>query len=196
MFEVSPVIGHSRLFPLRNCWMLYVVSYTFWPKMLLSGEMLNVFSFIQNNFPQYSTFQQKGGHFGKHVPLSAEMLNVVGIWWSLTQSLPNPPPPTTPPPQKKKKNKRLPESQTQWILSLSLSLSLLAGETLKTKNGMFFWLGKKKKRNVLLAGEMLKTFFENVLLTGEILKRVKMLKMGGTMFVHKASIHKHSSPHF
>ena len=27
-------------------------------------------------------------------------------------------------------------------------------------------------------------------------KKGKMLKMGGTMFVHKASIHKHSSPPF
>ena len=27
-------------------------------------------------------------------------------------------------------------------------------------------------------------FFENVLLAGEILKKLKMLKMGGTMFVH------------
>ena len=41
-----------------------------------------------------------------------------------------------------------------------------------------------------------KNFFENVLLTGETLKKVKMLKMGGAMFVHKASIHKHGSPHF
>ena len=42
---------------------------------------------------------------------------------------------------------------------------------------------------MLLAGEMLKFFFfffffENVLLAGEILKKLKMLKVGGTMFVH------------
>ena len=42
---------------------------------------------------------------------------------------------------------------------------------------------------MLLAGEMLKVFFfffffENVLLAGEILKKLKMLKVGGTMFVH------------
>ena len=58
---------------------------------------------------------------------------------------------------------------------------------------------KNKKWNVLLAGEKklkkdmkcasgcgnVKNVFENVLLTGEILKKLKMLKLGGgTMFVH------------
>ena len=38
---------------------------------------------------------------------------------------------------------------------------------------------------MLLAGEMLKVFFENVLLAGEILKKLKMLKVGGTMFVSR-----------
>ena len=78
---------------------------------------------------------------------------------------------------------------------------LLAGEMLKTVS-----------MHVLLAGEMLKTakavfnispvgailffenasgwgnvksFFENVLLAGEILKKLKMLKVGGTMFVSR-----------
>ena len=46
---------------------------------------------------------------------------------------------------------------------------------------------------VLLAGEMLKTFFENVLLAGEILKKLKMLKMGRTMFVYRCLVHKHGS---
>ena len=81
-----------------------------------------------------------------------------------------------------------------------------------------FWLG-----NVLLAGEMLKSakptfnispvgaffwglcasgwgnvkkFFENVLLAGEILNKLKMLNMGGTMFVYRCLVHKHVSPHF
>ena len=58
---------------------------------------------------------------------------------------------------------------------------------------MCFWLGKyQQKINMLLAGEMLKFFFfffffffENVLLAGEILKKLKMLKVGGTMFVSR-----------
>ena len=41
-----------------------------------------------------------------------------------------------------------------------------------------------------------KNFFENVPLTGEILKKLKMLKMGGTMFVYRCLVHKHGSPHF
>ena len=40
-----------------------------------------------------------------------------------------------------------------------------------------------------------KFFFENVLLAGEILKKLKKLKVGGTMFVH-TRLTKHSSPHF
>ena len=51
---------------------------------------------------------------------------------------------------------------------------------------------------MLLAGEMLKNFFENVLLPWEILKKFKMLKMGGENYVcaYKASIHKHGPPIF
>ena len=62
---------------------------------------------------------------------------------------------------------------------------LLAGEMLKTAKaifnispvgGLFFW-------NASAWGNV-KNFFENVLLAGEILKKLKMLKVGGTMFVH------------
>ena len=56
----------------------------------------------------------------------------------------------------------------------------------------------KKKWNVLLAGEMLNVFFffffENVLLTGVILKKLKMLKMGGAMFVHIRHQYKNMVP--
>ena len=84
--------------------------------------------------------------------------------------IPNPvpaqlPTPNHPPPQKKKLKAAW---KSDAMDSLSLSLSSGWGNV------------KNKKWNVLLAGEMLKTFFlsENVLVTGEILKRVKMLKMG------------------
>ena len=80
---------------------------------------------------------------------------------------------------------------------------LLAGEMLKIEKPTFNFpqwerfLGglcasgwgnvKKCFENVLLAGEMLKsekpTF--NISLAGEILKKLKMLKMGWTMFVYR-----------
>ena len=74
-----------------------------------------------------------------------------------------PPPQPTPPPQKKNK-KRLPESQTQWIPSLSpplsLSISLLAGETLKANMECASGWGKVREKMKCASGwGKVKNFF-------------------------------------
>ena len=48
---------------------------------------------------------------------------------------------------------------------------------------------------MLLAGEMLTDFPKCASDWGNS-KKIKDVKKGGTMFVHKASIHKHGSYHF
>ena len=63
---------------------------------------------------------------------------------------------------------------------------LLAGEMLKIVSLDVLLAGEKLKKKMECASGWgnVKNFFENVLLAGEILKEIKMLKMGGTMFVH------------